>query len=85
MRSGVYPFVIGLPAFPSLMMSSLPSLSFTSHTQPDPNWATPASTKAFLKASKEPHFSSIAFAKAPLGPSLLCGVKLKKPIGGIKL
>src|SRR3989338_2268501 len=59
--------VSAVPALEVLTMSTLPSAFFTSQVQPEPKLPTALLAKASLKASKLPHFLSMAAASAPDG------------------
>src|SRR3546814_4488364 len=62
----VWPLAFGVSALPvPTIFSSLPS--FTSHSQPLPNWPTPLALNSSLNLSKLPKALSMAPASAPLG------------------
>ena len=64
-----------------VLVTAIPEPSWISHAQPEPKRLTPAFLNSSLNESKEPNFSSIASARAPLGsppPSglMICQKKL---------
>ena len=69
---------MGFPALGPWVMNSLPDSSRDSHTQPEPNRPTPASTNASLNLSKEPNSRSMALRRSPSGSCLASGEKVKK-------